>query len=86
MESPVDATYLADSAVLVRYFEAGGAVRQAISILKKRGGPHERTIRELRLEDGGISVGEPLTQFNGVLTGVPVYGGDESGLMEVDGS
>lgn len=82
MESPVDATYLADSAVLLRYFEASGVVRQAISILKKRGGPHERTIREFRLEDGRIAVGEPLTRFHGVLTGVPVYEGEPSGLME----
>ena len=82
MESPVDATYLADSAVILRYFESGGVVRQAISILKKRGGPHERTIREFRLEDGRIAVGEPLTQFHGVLTGVPVYDGEASGLME----
>lgn len=82
MESPVDATYLADTAVLLRYFEAGGRVRQAISILKKRGGAHERTIRELRLESGRIAVGEPLTRFHGILTGVPVYEGEESRLME----
>ena len=81
MDSPVDATYLADSAVLLRYFESAGTVRQAISILKKRGGQHERTIREFRLENGRIAVGEPLTRFHGVLTGVPVYEGEESGLM-----
>ena len=82
MEAPVDATYLADSAVLLRFFESAGAVRQAISIVKKRGGPHERTIREFRLEDGRIAVGEPLTRFHGVLTGMPLYEGEESRLME----
>ena len=82
MNSPVDATYLADAAILVRYFEAGGQVRQAISVIKKRGGEHERSIREFRLESGGIRVGEPLTRFRGVLTGVPVYEGASSDLME----
>ena len=82
MNSPVDATYLADAAILVRYFEAGGQVRQAISVIKKRGGEHERSIREFRLESGGIRVGEPLTRFRGVLTGVPVYEGASGDLME----
>jgi len=71
MNSPVDATYLADAVVLLRYFEARGEVRQAISIMKKRGGRHERTIREFRLSDGRIQIGEPLKDFRGVLTGVP---------------
>lgn len=73
MASPVDASYLADAVVLLRYFETNGEVRQAISIVKKRGGAHERTIRELRLTSGGIVVGEPLRGFRGVLTGVPVH-------------
>jgi circadian clock protein KaiC len=77
MQSPVDASYLADAVVLLRYFEAAGQVRQAISVVKKRGGSHERTIREFRLESTGINVGKPLDQFRGVLTGVPVYVGDE---------
>lgn len=72
MQSPVDASYLADAVVLLRYFEAGGEVRKAISVLKKRGSRHERTIRELTLEAGGIKVGPPLREFRGVLTGVPV--------------
>ncbi len=72
MNSPVDATYLADAVVLLRYFEARGEVRQAISVMKKRGGRHERTIRELRLSDGRIQIGEPLTNFRGILTGVPI--------------
>jgi len=73
MTSPVDASYLADAVVLLRYFEAKGEVRQAISVVKKRGGGHERTIREFRLKSGGIFVGEPLREFRGILTGVPVY-------------
>jgi circadian clock protein KaiC len=72
MESPVDVSYLADTVVLLRYFEADGAVRQAISILKKRSGPHERTIRELTLGPGGVHVGPALAQFSGVLSGVPI--------------
>ena len=78
MSAPVDATYLADTVILMRYYEAQGAVHQAISVIKKRGGNHERTIREFRLEPGGIHVGEPLTQFRGILTGVPVYEGESS--------
>jgi circadian clock protein KaiC len=72
MHSPVDATYLADAVILLRYFEAHGEVRQAISVVKKRGGAHERTIREFRLDKGQIEIGEPLRDFRGVLTGVPV--------------
>ena len=75
MITPVDASYLADAVILLRYFEAKGEVRQAISVMKKRGGRHERTIREFRLDDGRITVGEPLREFRGVLTGVPVYEG-----------
>ncbi len=75
MHTPVDASYLADAVVLLRYFEANGEVRQAISVMKKRGGKHERTIREFRLDAGRISVGEALRDFRGILTGVPVYDG-----------
>jgi circadian clock protein KaiC len=71
MQTPVDASYLADAVVLLRYFEAAGEVRQAISVVKKRGGSHERTIREFGMRDGSIHVGEPLRHFRGVLTGVP---------------
>jgi circadian clock protein KaiC len=70
--NPVDVSYLADNILLLRYFEASGAIRQAISILKKRSGGHERTIRELRF-DGGVRVGPPLKEFQGVLTGVPAF-------------
>ncbi|HYY97444.1 MAG TPA: ATPase domain-containing protein, partial [Pyrinomonadaceae bacterium] len=73
MSSPVDVSYLADTVVLLRYFEAGGAIRRAISVVKKRTGRHEDTIREMRLSASrGVEVGEPLKAFRGVLTGVPV--------------
>jgi circadian clock protein KaiC len=75
MVSPVDASYLADAVVLLRYFEHRGTVRQAISVMKKRGGPHERSLRELRFEDGRVEVGATLEDFRGVLTGVPIYEG-----------
>jgi circadian clock protein KaiC len=71
MISPVDASYLADSIVLLRYFELQGEVRQAISTVKKRGGTHERTIREFRIGNGRIEVGDPLRDFRGIFTGVP---------------
>lgn len=72
MVTPVDASYLADAVVLLRYFETQGEVRQAISVVKKRGGEHERTIREFRMEGGKIRVGQALRNFRGVLTGVPM--------------
>jgi circadian clock protein KaiC len=77
MITPVDASYLADAVILMRYYETKGEVRQAISVVKKRGGRHERTIRDFRLE-GGIQVGPPLRHFRGVLTGVPIFEGDDS--------
>jgi circadian clock protein KaiC len=75
--SPVDASYLADTVMLLRYFEAAGEVRQAISVIKKRTGRHERTIRELRF-DKGLVVGEPLRNFQGVLSGTPEFVGQAS--------
>jgi circadian clock protein KaiC len=71
MQSPIDVSYLADTVLLFRYFEAEGAIRQALSVIKRRSGPHERTIRELVFGNGAISVGDPLSEFHGVLTGVP---------------
>jgi circadian clock protein KaiC len=71
MHSPVDVSYLADTILLFRYFERAGQIRQALSVVKKRSGMHERTIRELFLENGKVRVGNPLSQFEGVLTGVP---------------
>jgi circadian clock protein KaiC len=73
MVAPADASYLADAVILLRYFEMKGEVRQAISVVKKRGGAHERSIREFRMERGRISVGKPLRDFRGVLTGVPIF-------------
>ena len=73
--SPVDVSYLADTVLLFRYFEHAGEVRQALSVVKKRSGPHERTIRELILSHGKIYVGNPLSQFNGVLSGAPQFTG-----------
>ena len=73
MNTPVDVSYLADAVILLRYFEARGEVRQAISVIKKRGSRHERTLREFTLEGGRLAIGAPLREFRGVLTGVPVY-------------
>ena len=72
MQSPVDVSYLADNILVLRYFEAAGEVRQAISMIKKRSGGHEHTIRELRLGPDSIRVGKPLTDFQGVLSGIPM--------------
>lgn len=80
-ESPLDVSYLADTVVLLRYFEAAGSLRQAISVVKKRSGAHERTIRELRLGPG-VRVGQPLREFQGVLGGSPTYLGSERALLQ----
>jgi circadian clock protein KaiC len=72
MQTPVDTSYLADSVVLFRYFEDGGHVKKAISVIKKRGGPHEDSIRELQFSANGISVSEPLTRYRGILSGIPL--------------
>ena len=72
MQAPVDTSYLADSVVVLRYFEYGGKVKKAISVIKKRSGAHEESIRELRFDGEGIHLSEPLAQFRGILTGVPV--------------
>jgi circadian clock protein KaiC len=77
MKTPVDVTYLADSVILLRYFEAEGAVRRALSVIKKRTGKHEETIREFWI-DGGIHIGDPLTEFHGVLRGTPMLPGDRA--------
>ena len=71
MHTPLDVSYLSDTVLLLRYFESGGAVHQALSVMKRRSGPHERTIREYRLDASGIRVGPPLTGFQGVLSGIP---------------
>jgi circadian clock protein KaiC len=82
MSAPVDTTYLADNVVLFRYFEASGCVRRALSVVKKRNGFHERTIREVDMNEHGIVIGEPLEGFQGVLTGVPRYVGQTKSLMD----
>lgn len=82
LQSPVDVSYLADTVVLLRHFEAAGAIHQAISVVKKRSGDHERTIREYRIGPTGIEVGAPLHNFHGVLTGVPHYKGEPTLTLE----
>lgn len=81
MKSPVDMTYLADTVILLRYFEAHGRIRRAISIIKKRTGSHETTIREYQIGNNGLTMGEPLDEFQGVLRGVPVYQGPPGDLQ-----
>jgi circadian clock protein KaiC len=75
MKTPVDVTYLADTVILLRFFEASGRVRRAVSVIKKRTGAHEDTIREYKISSGGLSLGEPLHHFHGVLRGIPTYTG-----------
>jgi circadian clock protein KaiC len=84
MKSPVDVTYLADTVVLLRYFEATGQVRRAVSIIKKRTGFHEDTIREYRISNRGLSLGGPLSDFQGVLRGVPNFVGGAQPLMNAE--
>ena len=82
-EAPVDLSYLADSVLTLRYFEAEGEVKQAVALVKKRSGDHEKTIREFKLEAGvGIRIGSPLKQFQGVLTGVPEFRGSAGEMMK----
>jgi circadian clock protein KaiC len=82
MKQPIDVTYVADTVIMLRYFEAMGHVRRAISVIKKRAGGHEDTIREFRIDWRGITVGKPLEEFQGVLRGVPTYVGKSTPLME----
>lgn len=81
MSTQIDLSYLADTVLLLRYFESMGSVRQAISVIKKRNGGHERTIRELSITPSGIQVGKPLKEFQGVLTGVPTFVGQSLAAM-----
>jgi circadian clock protein KaiC len=81
-EAPTDLSYLSDTVILLRFFEAAGAVKQSVAVIKKRSGYHEKTIREFKLERGsGIRVGQPLKEFQGVLTGVPVFHGVAREMM-----
>jgi circadian clock protein KaiC len=76
METPLDLSYLSDAVLMLRYFEANGTVRRAISVVKKRSGQHEHTIREFRLTNRGIMLGPPLTNFSGIFSGTPRYLGN----------
>jgi circadian clock protein KaiC len=86
MDAAVDVSYLTDTVVILRHFEAFGTVRKALSVLKKRTGPHENSIRELRFGTDGVRVGEALTDFRGILTGVPSYDGVERNLIARNGN
>jgi circadian clock protein KaiC len=82
MSAPIDLTYLSDSVVMLRFFEAHGRIRRALSVLKKRTGAHEDTIREFGIDSQGLRVGGVLSDFRGVLTGVPTFEGDRSTLLK----
>jgi circadian clock protein KaiC len=82
MQTPVDLTYISDTVLMLRFFEAGGEIRRAVSVVKKRTGGHERAIREFRIDSTGVRVGPPLEQFQGVLTGVPHFLGASGALLE----
>ena len=82
MSGGINVSYVADAVLLLRFFEAEGRIRKAISVLKNRAGAHEDSIREFRIDAAGVRVGEPLVAFKGVLTGTPEYTGERSPLME----
>ncbi len=82
MATPVDMTYLSDTVVLLRFFEAGGKIKRAVSVMKRRTGAHEDSIREYRIDRKGVRVGDPLENFHGVLTGVPSFRGDPAALLK----
>ena len=82
MDTPIDISYLSDAVIMLRYFEHAGVVRRALSVVKKRSGRHEDTIREFRLGASGIQVGPPLTHFTGIFSGTPQYTGDATPLMK----
>ena len=84
VDTPVDLTYLADTVILLRYFEESGRVRKAVSVIKKRVGAHEDTIREFQLSTTGLKVGAPLTEFEGVLTGIPAYRGASEQMLRTE--
>jgi circadian clock protein KaiC len=84
MDTPLDISYLADGVLMLRYFEFDGSVRRALSVVKKRSGNHENTIREFKLSNQGITVGPPLKGFSGIFGGTPVYNGEEAPLMSRD--
>jgi circadian clock protein KaiC len=81
LETTIDASYIADTVILLRHFEALGTIRRCIAVIKKRQGSHEHTIREFKIAAGGCQVGPPLNEFSGVLTGNPVYIGKPENLF-----
>ena len=81
MDTPIDISYLSDAVIMQRYFEHAGIIRRALSVVKKRSGRHENTIREFRLSATGVQVGPPLNHFNGILSGTPEYAGDATQLL-----
>lgn len=85
METPLDISYLSDAVLMLRYFEYDGTVRRALSVVKKRSGQHEHTIREFRLTHGGVRLGPPLKGFTGVFSGTPVYTGEKAPLLPENG-
>jgi circadian clock protein KaiC len=84
METPLNISYLSDAVIMLRYFEYGGKVRRALSVVKKRSGIHEHSIREFRLSPQGLVVGPPLIAFSGVFSDTPEYTGDDVRLMPGD--
>ena len=82
MRQTIDVTYLADTVVTLRFFEAQGCVHRAISVIKKRTGSHESTTREFTIDGRGMTIGPPLEEFEGVLTGVPTYIGPGAPLLQ----
>jgi circadian clock protein KaiC len=84
MDTPLDISYLSDAVLMLRYFEFDGTVRRALSVVKKRSGHHEHTIREFRLGPRGIKLGPPLKGFSGIFSGTPVYRGEEAPLLDQD--
>jgi circadian clock protein KaiC len=81
MDTPLDISYLSDAVLMLRYFEFDGTVRRALSVVKKRSGNHEHTIREFRLTGGGVQLGPPLRGFSGIFSGTPIYKGEQSPLL-----
>jgi len=82
IETPIDLSYLCDTVINLRYFESYGEVKQSAAVIKKRSGNHERSIREFLLESGkGLRIGQPLKEFQGILTGIPQFGGGQEQMM-----
>jgi circadian clock protein KaiC len=83
LEAPVDLSYLCDTVVNLRYFESAGEVKQSMAVIKKRSGYHEKAIREFSLDGGkGIRIGDPLTHFQGILTGAPIFEGSQDEILK----